>query len=254
MIQQASANLITESSLVSITGFVYYQQGYIDSETNTVRAFSIGAWQDLTDSTWDDYQSYTQTANNIIWTADIIDLGLIDYFTLDIQTQASGPVELLIHVSDTGEFAGEEREYLLNQTANIPAFRGQYAAITVRAQAQSLERFDINTSRQTQEIELRDINTALLPGTVTDRQLPIGAASQIIDIFIQPKAVPSYAVNLYVSAQPVSEIVIPVVKDKNLGTIALYGIDNDPRDAVIDARIKIMPLQRFFNGNLVVVI
>jgi hypothetical protein len=229
-----------------------YEQGFLDPESNSIKALSTSTWSDLGSITWGELQTFKGTPLPILWSAPIIDLGVIDFFTLNIEVQAQGLISLEIFVSDTGLFAGEEQAYYLEEGQNVPAFFGQYVAVNARVDGSELSRLSINSSRETTDIELRDIDTSTLPGTVTARQLPI-TASAIVDIVIQPKAVIPYAVNLYVSAQPTSEVVIPLIKNKKLGTIALYGIDNDPRDAVIDARVKIMPLQRLFNGNLVVV-
>jgi hypothetical protein len=51
-----------------------------------------------------------------------------------------------------------------------------------------------------------------------------------------------------------SEILIPVVKSKSSSapSFALYGIDNDPRDGVVDITITALPRQAMFGGNLVV--
>jgi hypothetical protein len=251
-IQSASAALTAQSQMIAITGYIEYQQGFLDPETNTIRALSQSTWRALEDVTWSELSSFSGNPLPILWSAPILDLGIIDFFTLNIETQAAGLVSLEIFVSETGLFAGEEQAYYLEEGQNVAAFYGQYVAVNAKVQGDELSRLTINSSRETIDIELRDIDTSTLPGTVNARQLPL-TASAIVDIVIQPKAVTPYPVNLYVSAQPTSEIVIPLIRNKQLGTIALYGIDNDPRDAVIDARVKIMPIQRLFNGNLVVV-
>jgi hypothetical protein len=57
-----------------------------------------------------------------------------------------------------------------------------------------------------------------------------------------------------VSDTATSEILIPVIKSKNTTTptFALYGIDNDPRDGVVDITVTALPRQAMFRGNLVV--
>jgi hypothetical protein len=78
--------------------------------------------------------------------------------------------------------------------------------------------------------------------------------SLIKDIVIQPKAAVSYPVNLYVSDTATSVVVIPVVTSKSptAPTFALYGIDNDPRDSIVDITVTALPRQVFLAGNLVV--
>jgi hypothetical protein len=72
---------------------------------------------------------------------------------------------------------------------------------------------------------------------------------------IEPKAPTPYAVNLYVSDTPTSEVLIPVVKSKAAAapSFVLYGIDNDPRDGVVDITLTTLPRQAMISGNMVVV-
>jgi hypothetical protein len=52
-------------------------------------------------------------------------------------------------------------------------------------------------------------------------------------------------VNLYVSSSATSVVGIPVVvsKSSTQPSFAVYGIDNDPRDATVDIMIKALPRQ-----------
>jgi hypothetical protein len=60
-------------------------------------------------------------------------------------------------------------------------------------------------------------------------------------------------VNLYVSDTATSQVLIPVVKSKGATpTFALYGIDNDARDGVVDISIKALPRQALIGGSLYV--
>jgi len=96
---------------------------------------------------------------------------------------------------------------------------------------------------------------AALAGTNTARQITLPETlSAITDIYIQPKAAASYTPNLYVSATATSEVVIPVVKSKtSTPTFALYGIDNEPRDAVVDIMVTGIPRMVMEGNNLFVI-
>lgn len=81
------------------------------------------------------------------------------------------------------------------------------------------------------------------------------SVSTIYDMNIECKAATSYAVNLYVSDTATSEVLIPVVKSKSATApaIALYGIDNDPRDGVVDITITALPRMVMTGGNVIVI-
>ena len=103
------------------------------------------------------------------------------------------------------------------------------------------------------EILIPNVDSSTLSGTNTNRVISLPAPVSLIkDIHIQVKAATSYPVNLYVSDTATSEILIPVVKSKTTPSFALYGIDNDPRDGVVDITVKALPRQVMYGGNLVV--
>jgi hypothetical protein len=90
---------------------------------------------------------------------------------------------------------------------------------------------------------------------------------------ITPRAASPYAVDLYVSNTATSVLLTPIVISKTAGgqyittdyiesgyftssfgaSFALYGIDNDARDGVVDITIKAMPRQVMSGGNLLVI-
>lgn len=255
-IQNAQAALTAISECIPITGFRPYSDGVIDDQTGTVKALGTATWRSLSGLTWGSYKNYIQVYTKLRYTAPVIDLGAVQYFTLNIEAEFTGSLDYLIHVSNTGAFAGEETEYYIKDgDFNVPGFLGQYIYVTSVLTGTELIKILITANTAIKEYILYDVNTSTLSGTNTNRliSLPTGV-SLIKDIHIQPKAAATYPVNLYVSDTATSKILIPVVNSKSAAapSFALYGIDNDPRDGIVDIKISALPRQAMIGGNLVV--
>ena len=255
-IENAQAALTSSFECIPITGFRPYSDGVIDEQTGTVKALGTATWRSLVGTSWSSYKNYIQVYNKLRYTAPIVDLGAVQYFTLNIEAEFRGTLDYLIHVSDTGLFQGEETEYYVKDgDFNVPGFLGRYIYVTAVLSGTELIKIIITANTEVKEYILYDVNTSTLSGTNTNRQitLPTGV-SLIKDIHIQPKAATNYAVNLYVSDTATSKILIPVVNSKSAAapSFALYGIDNDPRDGIVDIKISALPRQAMIGGNLVV--
>lgn len=255
-IKSTSASLSLTTTQVTITGFINYANGYLDTQSNTVKALGSATWSSLSGKSWRDYTNYIQTFETIKWTAPLLDLGAVQYFTLNIEADYQGSLYYIIHVSESGEFTGEETEYCVeNGNYNVSGFYGRYAYVTAIIQGSELRDIKITADTTVKEYIIPNVNSSTLDGSSSNRiiDLPV-EVSLIKDIHIQVKAATSYAVNLYVSDTPNSEILIPVVKSKSLTapSFALYGIDNDARDGIVDISIKALPRQVMYGGNLVV--
>jgi hypothetical protein len=255
-LENASATLTSAFIQVTKTGFINYQQGYIDPVSGTVKANGSNKWSNLSGGSWNDFTNYLSNFEQIVWTAPLIDLGAVDYFTLNIESVFKGTIAYIIHVSETGQFSGEETEtFVQDGDTNVPGFYGRYIYVTARVTGTELNSFTINADIATREYILSNVNTSTLSGTSSNRTMALATPVSIIkDIHIQPKAATSYAVNLYVSDTATSEVLIPVIKSKTTSgpTFALYGIDNDPRDGIVDIKITALPRQVMFGGNLIV--
>jgi len=236
----------------AVTGFVDYKQGYLDPVTDTIKATGTARWSTLT--TWAEYQSYQQTNDPILWTSPLVDIGTVTYFTLDINCEVDGAVEFIIHISPTGEFAGEETQRIIaDGDTDIEAFFGRYVYVTARVTGRELRRLTITSDRSTRTYDYPNIVTSELSGTIENRILEIiDPISSITEIHVAVKAADSYPVDLYVSSTATSRVLIPVVNSKSRSqpSIALYGIDNQPRDGVVDITIKGLPSQIMVNGSL----
>ena len=238
------------------TGFVYFQDGIIDPLTGVVTAPSTGRWAVLSGTTWSSWRNYRQQLSQIKWTAPLLDLGSPQYFALNVACDFQGTMQYLIHTSTTGDFATDVEEYLITGSdLNITSFYGQFVYVTAILDGPELRRMTVTTDTTSRQLQLVNVNSSTLSGSNTARQIPLpGVYSSIKEIHIQPKAATAYAVNLYVSDTATSVVTIPVVVSKSsTPTFALYGIDNEPRDAVVDITLEVMPRMAMIGGNLTVI-
>jgi hypothetical protein len=254
-IKTAQASLTGAFALDAITGFIPRSQGFVDSETGYVRANTTGQWSAV--SSWGSFISYNQSYTQIRWTSDLIDVGEIKDFTMKIQTEYEGQLFFIIHVSDIEAFAGEETEYTIqNGDLAVPSFRGRYAYVTAVVDGNELRRMTITTESKKTTRVFADVDTSTLSGTASARlySLPV-PVSKVVDVQIQVKEPTPYAVDLYVSNTPTSEVLIPMTISKTTSgvTFALYGIDNVARNGVVDIQMTTMARQAMISGNLVVV-
>jgi len=256
-IKNADAALVFTATAVAITGFINYQTGTIDPVTGTVKANGSNSWLNLQGSAWSTLTKYQSIFEPIKWTAPLLDLGAVQYFTLRIQSVFTGNIYYDIYVSETGIFQGEEQTYRIQEgNLNISAFYGQYCYVTATITGQEFGSINITANTETRELLLPNIDSSTLSGPNTARQIPLTAGvSTIKDIQIQVKTPTAYAVDLYVSSTATSQVIIPMVVSKNstTPTFALYGIDNQPRDAVVDIQITALRRMIMVEGNILVV-
>lgn len=213
-----------------------------DIVEDLVHSPNQGTWADLT--TWDLWSNWsTDPVLPLIHGVDPIDLGEIRTFNLIIETQAQGEVTYYIYTSDTGAFAGEETETIIEPgDSDISGFSGRYVVVMLSV-AQTVGEptiysTQIRASTESNTITLSDIDTSTLSGTTAGRVLSlpktIGAAT---NMQITVKSVSNYTLDVYVTDYPTCNTVIPRIIDKVTPTIALVGLDNVARDAVIDVKI-----------------
>jgi hypothetical protein len=250
----ASATLASAFNITPITGFIAYQQGQLDSVSGTIKAIGSSRWGDV--KSWSSFTDYRTTFQAIKWTSNLLDLGEVRYFTLNVNTEFDGTLYFVIHTSSTGAFRGEETETKVQDgDYNVAAFYGRYVYVTAFCTGLELKKMQIKADNTTTEINLRDVVTSTLSGSNTARQIPLAQpVSRIVDIDIKVKSVTAYAVDLYVSSSATSVVTIPVVVSKSsTPTFALYGIDNQPRDGTVDITLRTLPRQVMTSGNLITI-
>lgn len=233
------------------------QRSLLEDNIGIVVPWDTGTWADW--STWNGQSHWISAPeDNLIWLIDRVDLERETYFNLTITTQAVGRVSYKVYTSTTGAFAGEETETVIDyNSTNIAAFYGRYYMIAVYVanidNLQILQNVEVNANTNTYQISRSGVNTNTFAGSTSARQIPLSRnVSHIWSISVQPQAT-SYTQDVYVTEYPAATTLIPTVvsKSRSAPSIKLIGIDNVPRDAVIDYELTVMPEQSMLNGNLV---
>jgi len=270
----AAAALTTSFTLDAVSKFRPYGEGILDPQTGSIKPTGSGTWSALTGRSWSTWNNFQLTQSQIKWTSNLIDVGEVKYFNLSITSDFDGSLYYMVHTSSTGLFAGEESEYLIEDgNLDIDAFYGRYVYVTAFVTGKEFRSMVITASSETSTVTLTDVDTSTLSGSISARTIALPAAiSRCINLIISPKTVTAYPVDLYVSSSATSELVIPMVISKadaqpyfvtdyiaidyflagSTPSFVLYGIDNQPRDGIVDITIKALPRQAMTSGNLVV--
>jgi hypothetical protein len=236
------------------------QSGYFDNAIQAILPATSDTWSSHAGLTWDAWRTWDTPLSTIVWYAPILDLGTPKNFTLNITTKSTGTVSYQVYTSTTGQFQGEETANTIGSGAtNVASFSGQFVLVVVTATYNNtaLTITDIQVVPKIStplEILFKDLDTSTLPGTNTARTLIMTQpVSQILDVLITPQTVTSYALDLYVSSTATSNTVVPriISKDATGPVIALVGLDNKPRDGVVDILIKALGSQNMVANNLV---
>jgi hypothetical protein len=233
--------------------YVDYKQGTLDFNLNSVIPESTGTWADL--ESWDEWTQWNFQPTTIIWTSELLDFGSVDFFTLEVLTEYQGTIiDYKVHVSETGEFTGEETETVIEEgDTDIPAFYGRYAYVTIELEGSLLANMSINISRETFNITLKNLDTSTLAGTSAERTLEFPESpSSIVSLEIIAVNDTVYDMDVYVTDYPTSRALIPVITDKTASapTFYLVGLDNVPRDGVVDVLARALPGQQMLNGQI----
>jgi hypothetical protein len=236
------------------------QSGYYDRNNGIIRPVSSDTWTAHSGKTWNDWKSWDTPVSTIVWYSQVVDLGQPQSFTLNISTVTTGQASYQIYTSNTGQFIGEETlTTVASGATSVASFSGQYVLVVVTCTYISTA-LTLNSITVTpvvgvvNEIRYKDLDTSTLSGSNTARTITMSqSVSQILDVLITPHEVTSYALDLYVSSTATSTFVIPkIISHAASGpVIALVGLDNKPRDAVVDVVIKALPSQQMIGNNLV---
>lgn len=228
--------------------------GIFDEVLGYVVPPDSGDW--TTAATWDQFAQWAMVpASPLIWATDIIDLGSSKTFNLKIITSAEGRVEYNVYTSDTGAFDGEETiTAIATGDSGIAAFTGQYVWIEIFVYATGgtnvLYGVEYEITEQTNKFSLNNVDTSTLSGSSSARTLTLPkAVSGVTNIQITPKTVTNYTLQTYVTDYPTCNTVLPrVISKTSPYQIALVGLDNVPRDAVVDILVEYLP-EGYMNGN-----
>jgi hypothetical protein len=228
--------------------------GTLDPVANVVNPNDALTWADST--TWDQFPLWSmQPVEVMTWLCEILDLEQSRVFNLIIETLAQGEVSYRVFTSDTGEFLGEETEtYIPHGSDDIPVFSGRYVwvAVEVRSQGSSVQQLQgvlVRSTDRSNTLTLNNIDTATLSGSVGARILSLPrAVGGVKNMQITVKSSPNYTLDVYVTDWPTSNTLIPRIIDRSPPTIALVGLDNVPRDGVVDVKIDYLA-ENYMQGN-----
>lgn len=230
------------------------QTGYQNVWANTIEPINTGDWTDLT--TWD-VASWNPTATSLLWISNPVSLDQSQTVNFLLESTAQGTVEYDVYASDTGAFAGEETvTSIASGDTGVSAFTGKHFYVAARVTNNSSlpvlysMTVTITTNKYT-KITLNDIDTSTLAGTVSARTVDFGrTVSGVKNMQITVKQVTDYTLDVYVSDYPTCSVVIPRIVDKATPSIALVGLDNVPRDGIVDISAEILPEQYMSGNNL----
>lgn len=236
--------------------------GYYDSKTRTIYPVSTSTWAGLSGKTWDYWTTWAYSTNSqIIWVTDPISLGANpSNVNLKITCVSTGQVSYKIYTSNTGAFSGEEVETLVpHGSQNIPSFRARFIQVVVYSDRVSdplnIQEITIETrTPSATELFFNDIDSSQLQGTVNERFIPVeDGIGTILDVKILPHEVTAYNLDVYVTNTPTSTYVVPKIISKSASSpsFALVGLDNHPRDAVVDIVLKTLNRCRMVGNNIV---
>ena len=238
--------------------------GYYDYNTRIIYPTSTSTWSGLASTTWDNWKEWAYAVNDqIIWVTSPIFIGNSpEPFNLEITCESTGDVSYKVYTSNTGGFNGEETETVISHTAlSVTPFRASYIQVVVYADkangvTPTISEISITTRKPVPiEYVINDLDSSTCGGTQTARVIPLPAViANIIDVRIMPRETASpYNLDVYVTATPTSTYLIPKVISKSATnpTFALVGVDNQPRDGIVDIVIKSLPNTRMDGNNLV---
>lgn len=230
--------------------------GLFDEPSQKITAPNTGTWADLV--SWDEWNTYvTDPPDELFWLTDIQDLGSEQDYCLTVDTQATGLVDYYIYTSNTGAFAGEETEHIiLLEAAAVPSFRSRYFQVGVGVElltvAQEITQITVTVIQSTNRLSVNNLDTSTInDGSTLGLVLPLGrTVGTITNIQITPQECAAFTLDVYVTDNPSSRVVIPTVTSKTGESVSftLTGLDNEPRDAVVDVLVEYLP-EMFRSGN-----
>jgi hypothetical protein len=229
--------------------------GILDLTAGQVFPPDLGTWE--TADTWDDFNQWIMLPDVLDYALEPIDLQSVKTFCLKIQTDAVGLVSYTIYTSDTGAFDGEETITTIEQgDTSVPAFTAQYVWIEVTVEQTAgvnvLNSVNFSIVEKVNKFSINNVNTEdINDGSSEGYLLPIDRqVGTITNVQITPQAVTPFELDVYVTDYATSTIVIPHVtsKSSNAVSFALYGLDNKPRDAIVDVLIEYLP-EMYMDGN-----
>jgi hypothetical protein len=237
--------------------------GYYNEDNQTIYPISAATWSGLASTTWATWTEWAySTADTIIWPTEAIFMGNNPQaVNLEIICESTGQVSYKVYTSNTGVYAGEETETVIGHSAtDVPAFKARFIKVVVYSSkingvTPTISQITVTAKDpKANEYFIADLDSSACAGSNTARQIPLPTQmGTIIDIKITPQTVTAYALDVYVTNTATSTYLIPKVISKNslTPTFALVGVDNQPRDGVVDIIIKSLSSSVMSGNNLI---
>lgn len=232
------------------------------TQYSTGQVYPTGSTTWTSNSTWGSWRLWNSEYSEQIVTyfvSGAISPVPISY-TLRINTSANCPITYEIYTSSTGAYTGEEIKTIIGPNATaVPAFFGTHFRVAVIANAGTgmpiIDSIQFEyTSAGEKELNFSQISTSALQGTSTARTLMLNTdIGGVSSAQIQPFETTAYAMDVYVTNTATSTYLVPkiITSNTNSLTFALVGLDNHPRDGIVDINLKCLPLQYMLGNNLV---
>lgn len=233
----------------------------IDPNTNQIMPEGTSTWSGLASTSWSSWRLWNYDySSTTVYYITAIDLALTPKnFSIKIETDSPGQVNYEVYTSSTGAFAGEETKTVIaSGQQDIPGFTGAKCRVAVISTATggmpiiNSIRYEYTTVGEKQ-LTYSQINSSTLSGTSSSRTLNLNAnVGGITNVNIQPYETTAYNVDAYVTATPTSTYLIPKVISSTSTTLtfALVGVDNQPRDGIVDIYLQTLPMQYMDGNNL----
>lgn len=221
-------------------------QGYFDSLNNIYQASNSDTWADLT--TWSSWLNWNSDPGDVEIQIDD-DLGIEDVRTPTISITYTGEIAIILKISETGAFSGEETTitFAVGTTYAVPSGRYYRWLITASTGSTGLVP-EINNFRTQYFSEVfsetqRSIDTTTLSGTTAGRIVATNFGT-IYNVLITAHDVTSWVDRAYAVPDDWAVTTIspvPGIVSKDPLTIVLKDLFGVPVDGTVDITITGAP-------------
>jgi len=145
-------------------------KGVRDLRNNNIIGVNQDTWADLTN--WSTWTNWNSDPDDVQVRADD-DLGSVDVRVPTLELLARGTKTIVLKVSNTGTFSGEETTYTLTDSLSaITSGRYYRWIITVTGANALIQDIGANYTQDFVQAQIKSLNTSALSGTITAREIP----------------------------------------------------------------------------------
>ena len=225
--------------------------------TVTIVAPNSGEWSDYT--SWEDWNSWlAEPEPTLRWLTPTVDLGRSTGFCINTDLVCSGTVTYYVYTSNTGAFAGEEIETVVEEgDTNITAFSGRFVIVGLeidRVESEGIPTifsFSWTSSSRSQTVYLNGVNSTDLSGKTQSRVLNIGRPTAgVLNIQLTPYITDPYVVDGYWADSYAILGGLPSagIRNKSASPEICFTLEGEFIDAIFDAQVLAFP-EQFMSGR-----